>query len=273
MGIWWFIGWIYTATLQPILLSQHFRLLNFPIFSRPQHPGAFGVNGWDSHAFRFLSSASQDTNPVRGFPGFSSDSPAGPQPGSSSGHYCDTCALPADQPCFSCDQQFCSRHLYPCSDCQISFCGDCFDLHHLEGHWSDSDTAMALAASMRGALPTPCAQSRTRALPQHSAILSTARSVFAAGHHVLSTGLSTARSVFAAGHHVLSTGLSTARSVFAAGHQVLSTSLSKARPVFAAGHQVLSAGLSEACPVIVFRPNLALHLLFRIPEALPQEAI
>jgi hypothetical protein len=62
---------------------------------------------------------------------------------------CDTCALPASQFCLSCDHPVCSRHLYPCSDCQLAFCGNCFDLHNLEGHWSDSDTALALARTLR----------------------------------------------------------------------------------------------------------------------------
>ena len=62
---------------------------------------------------------------------------------------CDTCASPASQFCLCCDHPFCSRHLYQCSDCQIAFCGNCLDLHNLEGHWSDSDTALALARTLR----------------------------------------------------------------------------------------------------------------------------
>jgi hypothetical protein len=66
---------------------------------------------------------------------------------------CPVCALLADVPCVCCANQFCSRHTYLCPDCHIVFCAGCFDLHLAEGHWSDSDTATALAQSYVPARP------------------------------------------------------------------------------------------------------------------------
>ncbi|HZS28805.1 MAG TPA: hypothetical protein VFB76_16380 [Candidatus Angelobacter sp.] len=61
---------------------------------------------------------------------------------------CPTCGLPANASCPSCEDKFCRSHIYQCRECQISFCGDCLDLHSLDGHWSDSDTARAMVNSI-----------------------------------------------------------------------------------------------------------------------------
>lgn len=61
---------------------------------------------------------------------------------------CATCGLPASASCPCCEDKFCHSHIYQCGECQISFCGDCLDLHSIEGHWSDSDTARAMVDSM-----------------------------------------------------------------------------------------------------------------------------
>lgn len=61
---------------------------------------------------------------------------------------CSTCGLPASTSCPHCEDKFCHSHIYPCRECQILFCGDCLDLHSLDGHWSDSDTARAMLDSI-----------------------------------------------------------------------------------------------------------------------------
>lgn len=68
---------------------------------------------------------------------------------------CQVCDLVATDPCISCNQPFCLRHLYPCADCQFPFCGTCLDLHLADGHWSDSDTADAMARATSPRL-APC---------------------------------------------------------------------------------------------------------------------
>ena len=68
---------------------------------------------------------------------------------------CQVCDLAATDPCISCNQPFCLRHLYPCADCQFPFCGTCLDLHLADGHWSDSDTADAMARATSPRL-APC---------------------------------------------------------------------------------------------------------------------
>jgi hypothetical protein len=60
---------------------------------------------------------------------------------------CCVCALSATGSCHICEENLCWRHIYQCAECQTSFCGACFDVHRGEGHWSDSDTAAALADS------------------------------------------------------------------------------------------------------------------------------
>jgi len=72
------------------------------------------------------------------------------------GQACCVCALFAEGSCHICDENLCGRHIYQCPECQISFCGDCFDLHGTEGHWSDSDTVAALADSSCRRLEGEC---------------------------------------------------------------------------------------------------------------------
>jgi hypothetical protein len=59
------------------------------------------------------------------------------------------CGIASSKSCFECEQQFCVNHIYSCADCGNQYCGACFDAHHADGHWSDSDTAFELAASRR----------------------------------------------------------------------------------------------------------------------------
>jgi hypothetical protein len=70
--------------------------------------------------------------------------------------HCFVCGLPANESCFGCDEKFCHSHVYSCSDCQIALCADCLDTHHADGHWSDSDTAHAMADSIRGTFNRGC---------------------------------------------------------------------------------------------------------------------
>src|SRR4029077_81992 len=62
--------------------------------------------------------------------------------------HCSVCGLSANESCSCCDENFCRSHVYFCSDCQTAFCGGCLDTHHADGHWSDSDTARAMADSI-----------------------------------------------------------------------------------------------------------------------------
>jgi len=65
---------------------------------------------------------------------------------------CPVCGELAHSDCRLCGGKFCHRHVYICPDCDIALCGGCTDLHITEGHWSDSDTAREMAASItRGA--------------------------------------------------------------------------------------------------------------------------
>lgn len=70
----------------------------------------------------------------------SNDASADQQP-----QLCPVCAMASTRSCFSCDQHFCSNHVYSCSECGDQYCGECFDAHHANGHWGDSDTAVELA--------------------------------------------------------------------------------------------------------------------------------
>lgn len=72
------------------------------------------------------------------------------------GQACCVCALSAEKSCHFCDENLCWRHIYQCTECHLSFCGECFDLHHAEGHWSDSDTAGILADSSCRRLESKC---------------------------------------------------------------------------------------------------------------------
>jgi hypothetical protein len=63
---------------------------------------------------------------------------------------CPICDAAASQLCHLCGEPFCPAHLYRCSDCTLSLCGECMDLHDAEGHWGDSDTARAMFDSVTG---------------------------------------------------------------------------------------------------------------------------
>jgi len=63
---------------------------------------------------------------------------------------CPICDATAGQLCHLCGEPFCNAHLYPCSDCTLSLCGECTDVHDSEGHWGDSDTARAMFDSITG---------------------------------------------------------------------------------------------------------------------------
>lgn len=81
---------------------------------------------------------------------------------------CFICGLPGHASCLCCEDKFCHSHIYQCHECQISFCGACLDLHSLEGHWSDSDTASAMADSMhrRSSLSQPMREQSSTHRPQ-----------------------------------------------------------------------------------------------------------
>jgi hypothetical protein len=70
--------------------------------------------------------------------------------------YCFVCGLPASESCSCCDESFCRSHVYFCSDCQLALCAGCLDTHHADGHWSDSDTARAMADSIQGTFNRGC---------------------------------------------------------------------------------------------------------------------
>jgi hypothetical protein len=57
---------------------------------------------------------------------------------------CLICDVQATSSCPACDQEFCSAHLYLCSDCDSQYCGACLDDHRDYGHWTDSDTSAEL---------------------------------------------------------------------------------------------------------------------------------
>jgi hypothetical protein len=58
---------------------------------------------------------------------------------------CLVCDVQATASCPTCDQDFCSAHLYLCSDCDNQYCGNCLDDHYSHGHWTDSDTSAELS--------------------------------------------------------------------------------------------------------------------------------
>ncbi len=65
---------------------------------------------------------------------------------------CLICELPATISCPDCEENFCCRHMYQCHQCQTTFCGDCFDIHADDGHWSDSAAAAAIFDSAHSRL-------------------------------------------------------------------------------------------------------------------------
>jgi hypothetical protein len=58
---------------------------------------------------------------------------------------CPVCDTTSTSVCPCCDENFCGAHIYTCTDCNTTCCGDCLDAHRADGHWSDSDTAVELA--------------------------------------------------------------------------------------------------------------------------------
>jgi hypothetical protein len=58
---------------------------------------------------------------------------------------CPVCDTPSTSVCPCCDRHFCGAHIYTCTDCNTTCCGDCLDAHCADGHWSDSDIAVELA--------------------------------------------------------------------------------------------------------------------------------
>jgi hypothetical protein len=78
-----------------------------------------------------------DQNSLRHFSGQPSNSPAD--------SLCPVCDTPSTQSCADCEQDFCSTHLYLCSDCAAQLCSSCLDIHQTHGHWTDSDTSVELA--------------------------------------------------------------------------------------------------------------------------------
>jgi len=186
MSIWWFVSILFRAAFQPTRLPYGCRPLDdllrrrfsccrissaphdsclfrasadnlLPALSRP----AYLALGSTTNPSRPNPAPLTQTTPPNILPGSEARTPLPPDlppntlPGSVArtplppDPPCDTCALPGSHFCLSCDHPVCSRHLYPCSDCQLALCGNCFDLHTLEGHWSDSDTALALARTLR----------------------------------------------------------------------------------------------------------------------------
>ena len=85
---------------------------------------------------------------------------------------CLTCGSHSFVSCPVCEQDFCSNHLYACSDCDNRYCGHCLDDHRADGHWTDSDSAAELnhgwrdkfvctgsSVGMHGSVSTPnCTQ-------------------------------------------------------------------------------------------------------------------
>jgi hypothetical protein len=63
--------------------------------------------------------------------------------------FCLICDAHCSTSCVSCDQDFCSTHLYACPECDNQFCSRCLDDHRADGHWSDSDTAAELSRGWR----------------------------------------------------------------------------------------------------------------------------
>src|SRR6266481_856748 len=63
---------------------------------------------------------------------------------------CPICEAAAGQLCHLCGEPFCNAHLYRCSDCTLSLCSECMDVHDAEGHWGNSDTAREMFDSITG---------------------------------------------------------------------------------------------------------------------------
>lgn len=77
---------------------------------------------------------------------------------------CLVCDIRSSGSCPVCDENFCGVHLYLCSDCNNQFCGNCFNDHYAEGHWSDSDTAGELSRVQHSSCKHAVCQRRTMSL-------------------------------------------------------------------------------------------------------------
>jgi hypothetical protein len=60
------------------------------------------------------------------------------------------CDLGAAVNCPDCDAHFCSSHIYPCSECDVSLCGTCLRAHDNEPHWRDPQSSRELAGCVSG---------------------------------------------------------------------------------------------------------------------------
>ena len=76
-------------------------------------------------------------------------SPSSPQPNGAEPdkQLCPVCEIISSEPCSCCAQDFCGNHIYSCIECDAKYCSICFDAHHADGHWGDSDTAAEQARS------------------------------------------------------------------------------------------------------------------------------
>ena len=121
---------------------------------RPASPCRDDLHG-RPHALFSVGAPCRDPSPFSISPSNAPDvfvhapSLPGSPPGAVALPLCPVCGIASSKSCFECEQQFCVNHIYSCADCGNQYCGACFDAHHADGHWSDSDTAFELAASRR----------------------------------------------------------------------------------------------------------------------------
>jgi hypothetical protein len=61
---------------------------------------------------------------------------------------CVDCGAATDTSCDFCQERACEKHLYCCcSECRAKACGNCFDKHAAESHWTDGQTSAELRTS------------------------------------------------------------------------------------------------------------------------------